>query len=301
MRASPASARNCCMPACVSSAISAPTSPRRMRRSAARTVRRSSAIGRRSPSHGPRPSRPVIMPSVEVDGRFRRDADRVAGERDRPRCLARRAPSRRSALTLGELPAKGYASHGESWSFALGLKLAALRTLAARPGDRSGPGARRCLRGARLGAPRPAGRADCRLRAGADHRRGRGRYPCGPKRPDPGRDPRLHRAPGGDGPRRRRAARSGGSSRMRRSLLPRPSPAPARWPGPADFGRAPSQAHGGDGRRPGPTRRPRSGPARRGGRTPDHRPGLGHEVEVGGVIGRWEQIVGRELAAHAAR
>ena len=32
-------------------------------------------------------------------------------------------------LTLGELPAKGYASHGESWSFALGLKLAAYQLL----------------------------------------------------------------------------------------------------------------------------------------------------------------------------
>ena len=32
-------------------------------------------------------------------------------------------------LGLGELPAKGYASHGESWSFALGLKLAAYRLL----------------------------------------------------------------------------------------------------------------------------------------------------------------------------
>lgn len=32
-------------------------------------------------------------------------------------------------LTLGELPAKGYASHGESWSFALGLKLGAYRLL----------------------------------------------------------------------------------------------------------------------------------------------------------------------------
>lgn len=32
-------------------------------------------------------------------------------------------------LRLGELPAKGYASHGESWSFALGLKLAAFRLL----------------------------------------------------------------------------------------------------------------------------------------------------------------------------
>ena len=28
-------------------------------------------------------------------------------------------------LTLGPLPAKGYASHGESWSFALALRLAA--------------------------------------------------------------------------------------------------------------------------------------------------------------------------------
>src|SRR4030095_16578157 len=28
-------------------------------------------------------------------------------------------------LALGDLPAKGYASHGESWSFALALRLAA--------------------------------------------------------------------------------------------------------------------------------------------------------------------------------
>jgi DNA replication and repair protein RecF len=32
-------------------------------------------------------------------------------------------------LSLGELPAKGYASHGEAWSFALGLKLAAYQLL----------------------------------------------------------------------------------------------------------------------------------------------------------------------------
>lgn len=32
-------------------------------------------------------------------------------------------------LALGEMPAKGYASHGESWSFALGLKLAAYHLL----------------------------------------------------------------------------------------------------------------------------------------------------------------------------
>ena len=38
-------------------------------------------------------------------------------------------------LTLGELPAKGYASHGESWSFALGLKLAASQLLRHDLGD----------------------------------------------------------------------------------------------------------------------------------------------------------------------
>ncbi|MPZ25313.1 MAG: DNA replication/repair protein RecF [Micromonosporaceae bacterium] len=35
------------------------------------------------------------------------------------------------ALTLGELPAKGYASHGECWSFAVALRLAAYRLLRA--------------------------------------------------------------------------------------------------------------------------------------------------------------------------
>jgi DNA replication and repair protein RecF len=38
-------------------------------------------------------------------------------------------------LSLGDLPAKGYASHGESWSFALGLRLAAYRLLRRDLGD----------------------------------------------------------------------------------------------------------------------------------------------------------------------
>jgi DNA replication and repair protein RecF len=38
-------------------------------------------------------------------------------------------------LRLGDLPAKGYASHGESWSFALGLKLAAFQLLRRDLGD----------------------------------------------------------------------------------------------------------------------------------------------------------------------
>jgi DNA replication and repair protein RecF len=38
-------------------------------------------------------------------------------------------------LSLGPLPAKGYASHGESWSFALGLRLAAYQLLRHDLGD----------------------------------------------------------------------------------------------------------------------------------------------------------------------
>jgi DNA replication and repair protein RecF len=40
-------------------------------------------------------------------------------------------------LLLGELPAKGYASHGESWSYALSLRLASARLLSdeSRTGD----------------------------------------------------------------------------------------------------------------------------------------------------------------------
>ena len=35
-------------------------------------------------------------------------------------------------LSLGDLPAKGYASHGESWSFALALRLASYDLLRRR-------------------------------------------------------------------------------------------------------------------------------------------------------------------------
>jgi DNA replication and repair protein RecF len=41
-------------------------------------------------------------------------------------------------LTLGELPAKGYASHGESWSFALALRLGSARLLREGLHDESG-------------------------------------------------------------------------------------------------------------------------------------------------------------------
>jgi DNA replication and repair protein RecF len=38
-------------------------------------------------------------------------------------------------LSLGELPARGYASHGESWSFALALRLAAYDLLRSDGGE----------------------------------------------------------------------------------------------------------------------------------------------------------------------
>jgi DNA replication and repair protein RecF len=76
------------------------------------------------------------------------DRDRIAGlfretlERTRPKELERGitlvGPHRDDlVLILGSLPAKGYASHGESWSYALALRLASLEILKAesRLGD----------------------------------------------------------------------------------------------------------------------------------------------------------------------
>ena len=52
------------------------------------------------------------------------------------RAVSRGGPHRDDLLlSLGDLPAKGYASHGESWSFALGLKLAAYQLLRHDLGD----------------------------------------------------------------------------------------------------------------------------------------------------------------------
>jgi DNA replication and repair protein RecF len=51
-----------------------------------------------------------------------------ASELERGACLV--GPHRDDLeLGLGELPAKGYASHGESWSFALALRLASYQLL----------------------------------------------------------------------------------------------------------------------------------------------------------------------------
>jgi DNA replication and repair protein RecF len=63
-------------------------------------------------------------PSEIASALVERMAERRGEEIARGQCLV--GPHRDElVLTLGELPAKGYASHGEAWSFALALRLAA--------------------------------------------------------------------------------------------------------------------------------------------------------------------------------
>ncbi len=76
-------------------------------------------------------------------------------------------------LRLGELPAKGYASHGESWSYALALRAAALG------GQRAGADPGRRVRGAGRAAPGAAGGAGGSGRAGAGDGGGGRRRPGG--------------------------------------------------------------------------------------------------------------------------
>ena len=99
-----------------------------------------------------------------VDGPVR-ELDRAAVEARLAAALARSRPAEVErgvtlvgphrddlTLTLGELPAKGYASHGESWSFALALRLAAYDLLPGRR-DRAGADPRRRVRRARRRSP----------------------------------------------------------------------------------------------------------------------------------------------------
>lgn len=78
-----------------------------------------------------------IMEAAEVRVRFRESLDRLRrSELDRGMTLV--GPHRDDlVLELNGMPARGYASHGESWSFALALKLASAGVLRAesRVGD----------------------------------------------------------------------------------------------------------------------------------------------------------------------
>ena len=109
---------------------------------------------------------------------------------DRTRSSAASPWSGRTATTwcfsLGTLPAKGYASHGESWSFALALQAGQLPAAPGRRG-RAGADPGRRVRRARHHPAGAAGRRRERRRAGAGHRRGRRR------RPRAAAGPPLHR------------------------------------------------------------------------------------------------------------
>ncbi len=94
------------------------------------------------------------------------------------------------------LPVKGYASHGESWSFALSLRLASYDLLR-RGRRRPDPDPGRRLRRARRATPRAARRPRRRGRAGARHRGG-GRRRTGRARGGPVHRGRRHRRPGRD-------------------------------------------------------------------------------------------------------
>lgn len=72
---------------------------------------------------------PAELGEALVEALRARRADEIA----RGLCLV--GPHRDDvALTIGDLPARGYASHGESWSFALSLRLAANALLLAEGG-----------------------------------------------------------------------------------------------------------------------------------------------------------------------
>ena len=153
------------------------TSP--SRRGAARATARP---GRRAPAAGRegvrRNSPPARAPRSGVPQPLlgQADADARRADATRPQlvelgcalhCCAPAATSSSAAsrlvgphrddllLRLGDLPAKGYASHGESWSYALALRLAVLRP-AARRRRRAGADPRRRLRRARHAAARAA-------------------------------------------------------------------------------------------------------------------------------------------------
>ncbi|WTW96154.1 DNA replication/repair protein RecF [Streptomycetaceae bacterium NBC_01309] len=77
---------------------------------------------------------------LPADRRLIQDAMAAAIERQRPQEIERGVtligPHRDDVLLkLGPLPAKGYASHGESWSYALALRLASYELLRADGGE----------------------------------------------------------------------------------------------------------------------------------------------------------------------
>lgn len=71
----------------------------------------------------------AVPDTAPITEAFRRELDRSAAE-ERSRGITLVGPHRDDLeLSIGALPARGYASHGEAWSLALALKLATFRVL----------------------------------------------------------------------------------------------------------------------------------------------------------------------------
>jgi DNA replication and repair protein RecF len=72
---------------------------------------------------------PQLRDQATIEGLILDEIERRRGD-EMDRGISLVGPHRDDVvLTIGELPAKGYASHGESWSFALALKLASFELL----------------------------------------------------------------------------------------------------------------------------------------------------------------------------
>ena len=202
---------------------------------------RAAGRGRR----GARPPGATLPTAAELTAAMReRVAERRSDELDRGMTLV--GPHRDDlVIHLGPAPAKGFASHGESWSLALALKLATFALLRAE-GEDPDPDPGRRLRDPRRRAPRGAGGGRPLGRADADHRRGGRRRPGrAARRPRRGR--RRHRRRG-EGC---RPPRGGAVSEER----------PAR---PSDIARAALEAaRAASAARPQPTRRRIAGPRRK--------------------------------------
>jgi hypothetical protein len=204
------------------------------------------------------------------------------------------------ALVLGGLPVKGYASHGESWSFALALRLASYALLRADGGepvlvlddvfaeldtgrrDRLATlvgGAEQVLVTAAVAAGRAGGAG-----RGAG-RRARGHGDACPMRSRPGPPAEPAGAPGPQGPDLVRAALSQARAAARaRGATPGTPGRRPRRPGPVRSGSGP------DARDPMPF-----GQAIR--RLVEER-GWQDTTAAASVLARWDELVGPELAEH---
>ena len=211
-----------------------------------------------------------------------------ASELDRGVCLV--GPHRDELeLSIGGLPARGYASHGESWSLALALRLASFDLLrAGRRGPGADPGRR--VRRAGRGPPGPAGRPGRRRRAGPGHRGGARRRPRRAGRRA------VHRPRGAGRPVPADGRETGAASRRRDDRAgwrPRRWPRPRRTRGPGEICPAGLRDQPAAGPRPGAAR-----PGRCRGRGTDGPVRLAG-ARAGTTRSRWSRAIGGLLDSRA--